>query len=311
MKKKPYLVRLASHGARLPKYISFFEDKLAQVDTKLREIEDLQKEMRARSDSLDLSVSQISDRLDAVTHQLSTLDSKGISHDGVVINNTVSDNHAFDHFYKKFEDTFRGTEEEISARVQEHLPLFHALPPSLRKLPFVDIGCGRGEVLALLRKNGFSAIGIDMNIAMVQRATNLGFEAYAIDALSYLRALPSNSLAAVTGFHIAEHIPFESLIPIIQECHRVLAKGGLLLLETPNPQSLSVGAHTFYLDPSHQRPVPPLLLDFMVQYGGFSTKIIPLHQIKIPPKNLSRSQREMYEAIFGYADYAVIGNKKH
>jgi O-antigen chain-terminating methyltransferase len=229
---------------------------------------------------------------------------------GTVVNSTVSDNHSFDLFYKKFEDKFRGNEQLIKDRVAEHIHYFQSLPPNLRDKPVVDIGCGRGEFLSTLKDNGISALGVDMNAEMVERANKLGLKATQSDALTYLSAQKPNSLSAITGFHIVEHIPFEPLMAIFAECYRTIARGGFVLFETPNPRSLSVGANTFYLDPSHIRPVPPELLAFMLEYVGFSPHILELHRTRPQPKGSnSKTVTELHETVFGYADYAVVAKK--
>lgn len=163
--------------------------------------------------------------------------------------------------------------------------------------------------MSVLTEHGFTAIGVDMNVEMVERAKSLGFKAYADDAESYLSKQNTNSLAGITGFHIVEHIPFESLMRIFTECYRTISREGIVLFETPNSRSLSVGANTFYLDPSHQRPIPPDLLAFMLEYVGFSTEIVPLHRIKPEITSGSETLKELHETVFGFADYAVVGRK--
>ena len=314
--KLPYPVKLVSHGLRLPAYIKFFEGKAALHDAQIQQlttqVEHLNQELSATAESL-RAYKKLDDRLTELQHQLSNLSADGVvseSERKTVVNATVSDNHRFDQFYKAFEDKFRGSEEIIKARLLEHLPLFTSLPASLRKKPIVDIGCGRGELLSVLKEGGLKAIGIDMNSAMVKRAIDDGFEAYAMDAQSYLSTLKSSSLAAVTGFHIVEHIPFEALMDIFAECYRTVAHNGFVLFETPNPETFSVGAHTFYLDPSHQRPVPPQLLAFMLEYSGFNTEIVRLHNIEETPDSIKSAViKKLHKSAYGPADYAVIGRK--
>lgn len=313
----PYPVKILSHGLRLPSYISFFEKKAAQHDAI---IEGLSNEVAALKNQLQQTTTRLrayekmDDRLIDLQHQIASgitaHDDKKGGAQQVVVNATVSDNHRFDQFYKAFEDTFRGSEELIRGRLLEHLPLFEGLPKNIRKKPTIDIGCGRGELLSVLSDNGFKVIGIDMNVAMVKRANDMGFEAYATDARSYLASLKSSSVAAITGFHIVEHIPFESLMDIFSECYRSVARGGFVLFETPNPETFSVGAHTFYLDPSHQRPVPPQLLQFMLEYAGFTCEIIRMHEIEEMPKSTtSEVVRKLHKSAYGPADYAVVGRK--
>lgn len=116
---------------------------------------------------------------------------------------------------------------------------------------------------------------------MVKRAQEAGLTAIQSDALSYLRTQGTSSLAAITGFHIVEHIPFDALMAIFEESYRTIAHEGFVLFETPNPHNLAVGACNFYMDPSHIHPIPPELLAFALKTVGFDTEIIPLHTAKL------------------------------
>lgn len=314
-KKLPYPIKVLTHGIRLPSYISFFEAKNVQHDQMLSDLEHQISELQGdlhKANVLLGTYQKMDDKIIDIYHQmsLSLQENKVTKSTATVVNATVSDDHRFDQFYKAFEDKFRGSEELIKTRLLEHLPLFKSLPEVLQKKPIVDIGCGRGELLSVLKENKFKAIGIDMNKSMVNRATEAGFEAHNTDALSYLTTLKTGALSSVTGFHIVEHIPFEPLMAIFKECYRVIDRGGFALFETPNPETLSVGSHTFYLDPSHLRPVPPQLLAFMLEYSGFSCEIIRLHIIdKLPVSVKSPYIRKLYNASFGPADYAVVARK--
>lgn len=308
--------------AHLPRYISSFETKSAQLEEQIdqakQNITAIQKDnatLLATITTISAKhslIEKIDNRLLDLQHRIEYGNKKEAStkrRPDTVINASMADNHSFDNFYKQFEDVFRGTEESIKERVTEHIDMFKALPTALKKLPVVDLGCGRGEFLSVLSNHKFNAIGVDMNVEMVERVKSLGFTAHADDARSYLRKQPAGSLAAVTGFHIVEHIPFESLMAIFSEAYRAVARGGFVLFETPNPKSLLVGANTFYLDPSHQRPIPPELLAFMLEYVGFTCETIPLHHILPPPTDASDTILELHETVFGFADYAVVGKK--
>lgn len=312
-KKLPYPVRIISHGMRLPSYVAFFESKIASLSTENSELQ--QRLIQAEDDLASLrgkiaSFERIDDKITDLQHRLA-VNTQPKNSAQPAVNHTVSDNHTYDQFYKRFEDKFRGSENTIKERVAEHLPLFNSLSPKLKKFPILDIGCGRGEMLGVLKENGYLGIGVDMNESMVNRAIANGFEAYCTDASTYLRQQNPDSLAAVTGFHIVEHIPFESLMEIFQDCYRSVARGGFVLFETPNPETLSVGAHTFYLDPSHQRPIPPQLLAFMLEYSGFESQIIRLHDMStVPSAAKSSLLRRMFTSLYGPADYAVVAYKR-
>lgn len=174
-----------------------------------------------------------------------------------------------DHFYRAFEDRHRGSRELIKQRLHAYLPFMipvAALNPSLAVL---DVGCGRGEWLELLRDHAISSYGVDLDEGMLDACFERGLRVIKVDALAHLSSLANDSLLAVTGFHIAEHLPFDMLQALFFQALRVLVPGGLLILETPNPENLLVGAANFYLDPSHQRPLPSQLLTFLAEHQGF------------------------------------------
>ncbi|HIG65174.1 MAG TPA: class I SAM-dependent methyltransferase [Methyloprofundus sp.] len=214
-----------------------------------------------------------------------------------------------DTFYMQLEDRFRGSEKQISQRLQQYIPILEALE-SAHKTTAIDLGCGRGEWLALLHQRQWNVTGIDLNIAMVKRCLDQGFQADAGDALSYLKALPEQSQSLITGFHIAEHVSFDILLEIINEAYRVLMPEGVLLLETPNPENLQVGAHTFYMDPSHRQPLPPQLLHFSIQQQGFVQ--VGIHRLNgaTRPANAMAFGDHIQWFLEANPDYAVIAQKQ-
>jgi len=211
-------------------------------------------------------------------------------------------------FYRAFEDRHRGSRELIKSRLAVYLPfvlpLKHFYPDGVG----VDLGCGRGEWLELMQDNGLNVQGIDLDQGMLEAAQKLGLNAKQADAIEYLQTLASESQTMVSGFHLAEHLPFEVLQILIQQALRVLKPGGLMILETPNPENIVVGTANFYLDPTHHQPIPSLLLSFMVEHAGFeTTKILRLQE----PANVARSDSlTLLDVLCGVSpDYAVVGQK--
>ena len=226
-----------------------------------------------------------------------------------IINNTMSDNPQNDRFYKEFEDRFRGSEKDITSRLTEYLPFLKNIPKKTKKYSALDIGCGRGEFLSILKMADIEPIGVDINEEMIKRVKSQGYTAYKSDALSYLLKQKSQSMSVISGFHIVEHIPFEVLLDIFKECYRVINREGLVIFETPNPYNLVVGSSAFYVDPSHIKPIPPELLSFALESQGFEVKVLYLHPIE---KNIRHNNPEI-EKIMSYIngprDYAVIASK--
>lgn len=229
--------------------------------------------------------------------------------------------HLLDAMYVTFEDRFRGDRVKIKQQMAVYLPMIEAAQVGASDAPIVDIGCGRGEWLELLKERGLTARGVDLNRIMANECRERGFEVAEADALQYLRELPNNSLGAVTGMHIIEHLPLPALITLLDESLRVLRPGGLVIFETPNPENLVVGACNFYLDPSHRNPLPPLMMEYLVEARGFvrveiqrwrqelrdPLEFLPDDQSAASVVNpLVRMAKDYY---FATPDYAVIGYK--
>jgi O-antigen chain-terminating methyltransferase len=172
-------------------------------------------------------------------------------------------------FHAAIEGAFRGPEAEIRKRFSAYLPYVTRLPREIAALTAVDIGCGRGEWLLELNDAGMAAIGVDSNPVSVERCVSNGLKVVREDAITYLRHQVNESLGVVSAFHVIEHLATESLIALLIEAHRVLVPGGLLLLETPNPDNVLVGATSFYLDPTHRHPIPAPLLRVMLEFSKF------------------------------------------
>jgi SAM-dependent methyltransferase len=224
-----------------------------------------------------------------------------------------ADNHDLDTFYLEFENRFRGTEAEIQKKQEPYVKLFEKSGLG-KKYPIVDLGCGRGEFLDLLNKKNLQAVGVDLNESMVERAKAKGFAAVNDEGIHYLMQQKSNSLAGVTGFHLAEHIPFESLLVLMAEAQRCLVKGGILLLETPNPESLFVGAFTFHYDPSHLKPLPPAIVQFSALFKGFEKAEIMRMQPELTEKQIKEATKNptlqgALQRLYGPRDYALVAYK--
>lgn len=217
--------------------------------------------------------------------------------------------HIFDAMYAAFEDKFRGTRQDIKDRQKVYLPFVQEASGKTAGAPIIDLGCGRGEWLELLRESGFMAKGIDLNNIMINTCRELNLDAVQSDAIEYLRSLPANSLCAVTGFHIIEHLPFKTLVALFDESFRALKPGGAIIFETPNPENLLVGACTFYADPSHVKPLVPATMQFIAEDRGFSgVEIKRLHRYS-DYHNVSGENKFITENFYNEMDYSVIGVK--
>lgn len=208
-------------------------------------------------------------------------------------------------FYRAFEDKHRGTRELIKARLRVYLPFVRPLAAAHPELPVLDLGCGRGEWLELLLENNIAAHGVDLDQGMLAACSERGLSASSADAIEHLSALADHSQLAVTGFHLAEHLPFAVLQTLLAQARRVLVPGGLLILETPNPENLVVGTASFYIDPTHLRPLPSQLLSFLAEYQGFDhVKLLRLQQEAHLAENGPAS---LYDVLANVSpDYAIV-----
>jgi SAM-dependent methyltransferase len=217
-----------------------------------------------------------------------------------------------DALYVSFEDQFRGSREDIKERVRVYLPILEQAKLGTDEMPILDVGCGRGEWLALLKEQGMRAQGVDLNRILVEECRQQGLEVGKGDALGYLRSLPDSSLGAVTGFHFIEHLPFDGLIKLLDETVRVLKPGGVAIFETPNPENVLVGSYRFYLDPTHRNPLPSPIVKFIVEARGLCrVAVMPLHPSEVPrvdEAGLDVAKR-FNDHFYGPEDYAVIGWK--
>lgn len=227
--------------------------------------------------------------------------------------------------YLAFEERFRGTEEEVRERLRGYL---ETLEPARGLGEVLDLGCGRGEALEVLAEAGLAARGVDASAEMVARCRERGLHAETGDLFDALAAEAAGSLGAVVSFHVIEHLPAPSLDRLARLAWRALAPGGVLILETPNPLSVVVAARSFWLDPTHRRPVHPEALELLVRLAGFDPverrELRPFAQAERLPEidlaPLPEDQRDLAdkvnrlrdaldELLFGYQDYAVVARK--
>ncbi len=212
-------------------------------------------------------------------------------------------------FYKAFEDKHRGSRELIKSRLKSYLPFVQPIKDVYKHCQAIDLGCGRGEWLELLTdEGGFDVHGVDLDKGMLDVCEKHGLQHSQQDALTCLNSLADESQILVTGFHLAEHIPFADLQELVKQALRVLKPAGLLILETPNPENITVGTVDFYMDPTHENPLPPYLLKFLPNYYGFQqTKIIRLQE---DSALISNSKITLTEVLKGVSpDYAIIAQK--
>jgi len=217
-----------------------------------------------------------------------------------------------DTFYNQLEYQCRGSQEEILDRLRVYQPDVINATDRTGGKPVLDLACGRGEWLVLMRELGIEATGVDINEVQISGAREDNLNVYHKDAFEALRDAENDSLSIISANHFIEHISFPQLAWLVLEAQRALAPGGLLVLETPNPANLIVGATNFYIDPTHKRPLPSQLLKTLFDAAGFiEVETRYLHPGGNLDAMLSQSgvNYEIAQLLFGPQDLAILGKK--
>ena len=191
--------------------------------------------------------------------------------------------------YLSFENTFRGSEELIASRQRVYVELLagHA--------PVLDIGCGRGELLELLRDAGIAASGVDLDSAMVQHSRAKGLDVRQDDAVTALTAAEDRSLGAVIANQVIEHLPHDELLELFRVAPVKLRAGGVFIVETINPHAPQA-LKTFWVDLSHRHPIFPEVVLALCRQSGFASAYV------FHPDASGDAERDRFEA----GDYAVV-----
>ncbi len=213
-----------------------------------------------------------------------------------------------DELYAAFVSRFRGEPELIKSDLRHYLTL---LKESQISSGVVDLGCGRGEWLELLRENNIGVSGVEDNSVLVAQTRRKNLDVIESGALEYLERLQNESLNAVTAFHLLEHLEFAQLTQLLEQIQRTLKPGGLVILETPNPKNLVVGACNFYSDPTHRQPLFPETVEFLLTHFRFNrVRIEYLHPVADSPfQNKQPGGKELDTWLFGHRDFAAIAWK--
>ncbi|MBR5946704.1 methyltransferase domain-containing protein, partial [bacterium] len=221
--------------------------------------------------------------------------------------------------YELFEDESRGDVADIRERLEFYVPLLEKAANNGGLI--ADLGCGRGELLELLKENGLAAIGIDNNEAAVIRGRKAGLDMECKDLFAYLREAKEGSLAAVTAMHVIEHLTPAEQGEFLALSLKALKPGGLIAMETPNIMNLHVASCDFYSDITHVRPVHPVALrNRMKQMGYKDIDIKFLHpfpeseQLVCDAPGLGEEAKKNFEKIndliWGCRDCVILATKK-
>ena len=215
--------------------------------------------------------------------------------------------HLLDPLYASLAEPFRGDPDQIRERLKTYVPYLEGVGSD----PLIDVGSGRGEWLKLAGELGFVATGIETNSMLVQQCRQQGLVIIERDLISYIASQPDNTIGAVTCFHVIEHLPFEAAVELLTEVMRVLKPGGVLMLETPNPRNVLVGACNFYFDPTHRNPIPAEVLQFLLESRGFSDiQLLLLNPSdEAPVSGDSDLATRFNQYFYGPMDYGIVARK--
>ena len=225
------------------------------------------------------------------------------------------------HKYVGFEDQFRGSPDDIRRRVEDYLPVFENASDVL------DVGCGRGEFLELLRDRGVRAQGIDINPAMVEVCRGKGLQVETGDALAYLGGLEDGSLGGLFAAQVVEHLEPRYLMRLLDAAFDKLRPGAPIVLETINPACWFAFFESYIRDLTHVRPVHPDTLKYLLVATGFQRVEIryrapypetdklqtlaygsgALTSLDDMIETLNANVEKINRLLFTYLDYAAIG----
>ena len=213
-----------------------------------------------------------------------------------------------DHFYRAFEERYYAPQATIKNLRRQYLPFVQPLVQHYAGESTFDAGCGRGEWLELMSEIGLTPQFVYLYSGMLNACIEKGLNAHQGNAIDHLNSLPDNSQVVVSAFHVVEHITFPDLQVLVQNALRVLKPGGLLIMETPNPENITVATQNFHLDPTHKKPIPPKLLSFLPEHYGFAiVKVIRLQENKVLHHQDIISLNDVL--VGASPDYAVIAQK--
>lgn len=272
-----------------------------RIDVLQKNSEVLQKSLEVQGKSLEANVLWVKSVEEKIPKVMETKDPQG-----VVFLDTL-----------KFNQRYGGQPEALRKRYERFASYFKGCRNVL------DLGCGQGAFLKLMKNQGIPALGIDRDERMVQQCRNQGFDAVQGDVLSYLEGQKGNCIEGIFAAHLIEHLATSELLSFVKSCHKALRDGSPLVLISPNGCSVFVLTQAFYRDPTHVKPVHPDTLSFLLESQGFrELQVIPYEPVppelqlsrivdeKDPAQSaLNRHIDEINRLLFGFQDYAVVAKK--
>lgn len=222
-----------------------------------------------------------------------------------------------------FSEIERGSSEVLNEQLRQYVSYFVDAQG-----PVLDIGCGKGDFLSLLRDQNIDAYGIDTDADVAAQASTQSLNVKVIDVMTHLASLANNSLGGAFASQVVEHLPADVIAPLYEELFRVMKPGAYFIAETPNPATFATHVQSFWRDPTHTRPVPSTSLDFAARSAGFISESViylspvpeenRLTEIELEPSdpltaelvaNANRNTAMLNDLLYGWQDYALVVRK--
>jgi 2-polyprenyl-3-methyl-5-hydroxy-6-metoxy-1,4-benzoquinol methylase len=204
---------------------------------------------------------------------------------------------------------FRGSYQTIRERLQQHA--YHLSRISAVENRGLDLGCGRGEWLEICKEFNVNVTGVDQSASLIGDLSRKGFDVVCSNASDYLNSQPDESFHIVSSFHMLEHLVLGDVFELLRQVFRILTPGGLFVAETPNTLNLHVVTSTFWIDPTHIRPIHPEQFRYLLNDAGFTditfTYLNPLHS-KVAITGLNQLDH-ILQAYFGPQDLGIYAQR--
>ncbi len=256
------------HGEQIERVEDFVRELILTAESLRRSVSDVDAAMKAAARSAHREIELINTELNALPYVADSPFERLQSPVGEVLGyRSAASMRGSGSGYVDFEELFRGPAARVAESQRPYLVLVRDHQPVL------DVGCGRGEFLALLASEGISASGVDSDPGMVARCEGLGLPATLGDANRYLEGLPDGTLGSIFSAQVIEHLPHGELRRMLELARRKLRPAGLFIAETVNPHRVS-SLKTFWVDPTHQHPIFPEVALALCAIAGFESAYV-------------------------------------
>lgn len=275
-------------------YISIQEQKIKELEENCRSVEE---KLNSVSEELSIKAEEVNNTIEQTMRLLG------------------DDYSSIDYF--KFEDHFRGSREQVKLNQEQYVEYFRNTGLIL------DLGCGRGEFLELLAENEIAAKGVDLYEEFVDYCSSKKLDVVCEDAITYLDGVRDKSIGGVFASQLVEHLKFGQMVELCNKAYQKLMRGSYLIIETPNPTSLNTFTNAFYVDPSHNKPIHPQTLKYILENIGFEkVEVLFTENSKSTYELQLLNAENVYNLgefndgincvsniMFGSQDYAIIAKK--